>query len=134
MIVVDSSALIAILFDEPDREAFETVITGSEACLMSAVNAHETASVLRARHGPGAVEAFWRFLVVCEIEIVPFDEAQVRAAAVGFGLYGKGLHPKARLNLADCAAYALAKLRDAPLLFKGEDFAHTDVRPAVVAR
>jgi ribonuclease VapC len=77
-----------------------------------------------------AVEALSGFLVACEIEIVPFDEAQVRAAAVGFGLYGKGLHGKARLNLADCAAYALAKRRDAPLLLKGEDFAHTDVRSA----
>ena len=131
MIVVDSSALIAIFFDEPERQAFETIITGGEPCLLSAVNAHETASVLRARHGPAAVERFWHFLVVCEIEIVPFDEAQVRAAAVAFGQYGKGIHPGARLNLADCAAYALAKLRNAPLLFKGGDFTHTDLRPAL---
>jgi ribonuclease VapC len=64
-----------------------------------------------------------------EIEIVPFDEAQVRAAAEAFDRYGKGIHSKARLNLADCAAYALAKSIDAPLLFKGDDFAHTDVKP-----
>ncbi len=131
MIVVDSSALVAIFFDEPERPAFEAMITGGEPCLMSAVNAHETASVLRARHGPAAVDQFWRFLVVCEIEIVPFDEAQVRAAAVAFGRYGKGIDPKARLNLADCAAYALAKLRGAPLLFKGDDFTQTDLRPAL---
>lgn len=131
MIVVDSSALIAIFFDEPERQAFEVVISGGEPCVMSAVNVHEAASVLRVRHGPAAVARFWRFLAVCEIEIVPFDEPQVRAAAVAFDKYGKGIHPRARLNLADCAAYALAKIRDAPLLFKGDDFTHTDLRPVL---
>ncbi len=131
MIVVDSSALIAIFFDEPEREAIEAAIVEGGPCIISAVNAHETACVLRARHGPEAVERLWRFLGVCEIEIVPFDEAQVRAAAVAFDRYGKGIDPRARLNLADCAAYALAKIRDATLLFKGDDFAHTDLRPVV---
>ena len=126
MIVVDSSALIAVFFDEPDRQAIEAVITGGESCVISAVNAHETASVLRARYGLAAVERFWHFLAVCEI--VPFDEAQVRAAAIAFDRYGKGIDPRARLNLADCAAYALAKLWNAPLLFKGDDFTHTDIR------
>ena len=63
-----------------------------------------------------------------EIEIVQFDETQVRAAAVAFDRYGKGIDPKARLNLADCAAYALAATMNAPLLFKGDDFTATDVR------
>ena len=62
------------------------------------------------------------------IEIIPFDEEQVLAAAEAYGHYGKGIHSKARLNLADCAAYALAKTMDAPLLFKGDDFAHPDVK------
>lgn len=128
MIVVDSSALIAIFFDEPERQAFGTVIAGGDPCVLSTVNAHETASVLRVRHGLEAVERFWHFLAVCEIEIVPFDETQARAAAVAFDRFGKGIHPRARLNLADCAAYALAKTRDAPLLFKGDDFTHTDLR------
>jgi ribonuclease VapC len=131
MIVVDSSALIAILFDEPERHAFEAIIASGEPCVMSAVNAHETASVLRVRHGPAAVERFWRFLTVCEIEIVPFDEAQVRVAAAAFSQYGKGIDPRARLNLSDCAAYALAKTANAPLLFKGDDFTHTDLRSAL---
>ena len=73
------------------------------------------------------VERLWQLLAVSEIEIVPFDEAQVHAAAVAFDRYGKGLHPKARLNLADCAAYALAVTMNASLLFKGDDFAATDV-------
>jgi ribonuclease VapC len=127
MIVVDSSALIAILFDEPEKQAFQDIIAGGEHCVISAVNAHETACVLRMRHGQQAVERLWQLLAVSEIEIVPFDEVQVRAAAVAFDRYGKGLHPAARLNLADCAAYALAITMKASLLFKGDDFAATDV-------
>lgn len=121
MIVVDSSALLAISFKEPDRQTFLDVVTGSERCVMSAVNAHKTATILRARLGAVAVEEFWTFVADVGIEIIPFDEAQVRAAAVAFDRYGKGIDPKARLNLADCAAYALAKILDAPLLFKGDD-------------
>jgi ribonuclease VapC len=131
MIVVDSSALIAILFKEPERAAFETILTGGEPCLLSAVNAHETATVLRLRHGAAAVEKFWQFLADLEIEVVPFDAAQVRVAAAAFDLYGKGIHSKARLNLSDCAAYALAKTMNAPLLYKGDDFTHTDLAKAI---
>ena len=134
MIVVDSSALVAVFFDEPERPAFEAAIDGAEICLLSAVNALETACVLRGRHGPEAVERFWRWLADNSVEIVPFDEAQVQAAAVAFHLHGRGLRgsaPKAHLNLADCAAYALAKTRNAPLLFKGDDFSQTDVLSAL---
>ena len=73
---------------------------------------------------------FWQWLTDNHIEIVPFDAVQAYEAAAAFGRYGKGLHPRARLNLADCAAYALAKTMNAPLLFKGDDFAATDVRAA----
>ena len=69
-----------------------------------------------------AVAEFWQWLAGNEIEIVPFDEGQVHAAAVAFDRYGKGIHPKARFNLADCAAYALAKTMNCLLLFKGDDF------------
>jgi ribonuclease VapC len=128
MIVVDSSALVAILFDEPEKQAFATIIAGDERCLLSAVNAHETATVLRLRHGAAAVEPLWQLLAECEIEIVPFDEEQVRAAAVAYDRYGNGINPRTRINLSDCAAYALAKTMDAPLLFKGDDFAGTDLQ------
>ena len=66
-----------------------------------------------------------------EIEIVPFDETHVRVAAVALDRYGKGIDPKARLNLCDCAAYALAKTTNSPLLFKGDDFTATDVRAVI---
>jgi ribonuclease VapC len=128
MIVVDSSALVAILLKEPEAQDFEDIITSGEQCVMSAVNVHETATVLRLRHGVAAVERFWQFLADVEIEIIPFDEVQVRAAAVAFDRYGKGLNSKARLNLSDCAAYALAKTMSAPLLFKGNDFTQTDLQ------
>jgi ribonuclease VapC len=130
MIVVDSSALLAVLLREPDREIFKNVITTADRCVISAVNAHETATVLRIRHGRDAVDQFWEMLADNEIEIYPFDELQVRAAATAFDRFGKGIDP-ARLNLSDCAAYALAKTLNAPLLFKGEDFAGTDIEPAL---
>jgi ribonuclease VapC len=127
MIVVDSSALIAVLFNEPDKQIFQDIIDGDERCVMSAVNAHETACVLRGRLGAGAVARFWQWLIDNEIEIVPFDEVQVHAAAVAFDRYGKRIHSTAQLNLADCAAYALAKTMNCPLLFKGNDFMATDI-------
>ena len=129
MIVVDSSALIAILFDEPERQSFRDIITGGEHCVVSAVNVHETATVLRVRSGVAAVERLWQFIDDTGMEIIPFDEAQVRTAAIAFNRYGKGIDPKARLNLADCAAYALAKNLNAPILFKGNDFTQTDLQP-----
>jgi ribonuclease VapC len=99
--------------------------------LISAVNAHETATVLRVRYGREAVNQFWSRLAETDIEIYPFDEEQARAAVAAFDLYGKGINSTTRLNLSDCAAYALAKLLNAPLLFKGNDFVETDVRRSV---
>ena len=84
--------------------------------------------MLRVRHGSAAVGRLWQLLADSEIEIVPFDEVQVRAAAVAFDQYGKGINPRARLNLSDCAAYALAKTMSAPLLIKGDDFTQTDLQ------
>ncbi|MDP3555167.1 type II toxin-antitoxin system VapC family toxin [Methylocystis sp.] len=127
MIVVDSSALIAIVLNEPEREAFEAIVI-VERGVMSAVNVHESACVLRARLGEDGVALMWRLMAEFEIEIAPFDAAQARAAIAAYGRFGKGVDPKARLNLADCAAYALAKTLDYPLLFKGADFSATYVR------
>lgn len=131
MIVVDSSALLAIIFMESEKQQFENIIAGGERCVISAVNAHEVACVLRVRHDQIMVEKFWRLLADNEIEIMPFDEIQVRAAAVAMNQYGKGIDPKARLNLCDCAAYALAKTLNSPLLFKGNDFSQTDLKACV---
>ena len=131
MIVIDSSALIAILFKEPELETFENIITSGERCVMSSVNVHESATVVRMRLGAAAVDKVWQYIPDVGIEIMPFDAAQARVAVAAFEIYGKGIHPKARLNICDCAAYALAKTMNAPLLFKGDDFTHTDIRNAL---
>jgi ribonuclease VapC len=127
MIVVDSSILIAIFFDEPEKSDFQRILASNNHFVMSAVNAHETAIVLRVRHGPDRVPELWEFLANT-IEILPFNEVQAKAAADAYGRYGKGLGTRAKLNLADCAAYALATTLNAPLLFKGNDFPHTDIQ------
>jgi ribonuclease VapC len=129
MIVVDSSALIAILEKEDDAARYAAAIAQAERLLVSAMNVHETGMVLRVRRGPAAVARMWHFLQHDnDFEIVPFDEVQVREALDAFDRFGKGMQAQARLNLADCAAYALARTMKAPLLFKGDDFSATDVR------
>ena len=131
MIVVDSSAVVAILEREDDSALYARVIQDADNLTMSAVNAHECAVVLRRRRGPEGERILWLFLADNGVQILPFDEEQARKASEAFGRYGKGIDPKARLNLADCAAYALAKSLSAPLLFKGNDFIHTDIEVAV---
>ena len=78
--------MIVVLFGEPEQQSFEDIITSGEHCIISAVNAHETATVLRLRHGTAAVERCWRLLSDNEIEVVPFDEVQVRAASIACDL------------------------------------------------
>lgn len=129
MIVVDSSALVAIFEREPDAALYASAIQDADRLLISAVNAHETGIVLCGRRGLAVAERMWRFLTEDnDFEIMAFDENQARKALAAFDKFGKGIHPDARLNLADCAAYALAKTMNAPLLFKGKDFSHTDIR------
>jgi len=129
MIVVDSSALVAIFQREADAATYATAIQRADRLIISAVNVYETGMVMRARRGAAAERLVWRFLREDnDFEIAPFDAEQVQAALVAFGRYGKGIDPRARLNLADCAAYALATTLDAPLLFKGDDFSATDVK------
>lgn len=133
MIVVDSSALIAIFEAEPEAPRFARAMADADRLAISAVNVHETGAVLRLRRGPAALGALWRYLTESnDFEIVAFDAAQARAAMAAYDRFGKDVDPKARLNLADCAAYALATSLDVPLLFKGDDFAATDVRPAAI--
>ena len=127
MIVVDSSAIIAILEREPDAPIFAAAVRKAERLLISAVSVHECGTVLRRRHGMAAADRLWRFVEdENDFEIVPFDESQARVALIAFDRYGKGIDSNARLNLADCAAYALAKSTNCPLRFKGNDFTHTD--------
>ena len=129
MIVVDASALIAIGLDEPDSEAFLQAITTSDATVVSAINYVETGIVL-VRHGIFAArDHLDDWLAAFAVEVV--NPAGLGATALAAYLsFGRGFHP-ARLNLADCFAYALAKQLDVPLLYKGDDFAKTDIRSAL---
>jgi ribonuclease VapC len=130
VIVVDSSALIAIFELEDDAAIFARAVSDADALCISAVNVHETGVVMYARRGATAVARMWEFLKESnQFEIAPFDETQARLALAAYARFGKGVHP-AKLNLADCAAYALAMRREAPLLFKGGDFSLTDVKAA----
>lgn len=86
--------------------------------------------IVAVRRGSGNLHDLNGLMAAAEAEIVPFDADQARAAHAAYSHYGKGIHPIARLNLCDCIAYALARHLDVPLLFKGKDFAATDVTPA----
>ena len=127
--IVDSSALLAVLLREPDSERYETAIATAPNCRMSAVNVLETSIVVEGRGGAAAGHELDAFLDRAEIALVPVTTEQVRAARVAWRRFGKGNHP-ARLNLGDCFAYALAKTAEEPLLFKGDDFSRTDVEAA----
>ena len=130
MIVVDSSALVAILRREPEADRFLQVIAAADTCLLSAMSLLETSMVLAGRTGDGTAWAGLDVMVArAGMEVVAQDAEQARLARQAFLDFGKGRHPAA-LNLGDCAAYALARSRGLPLLFKGEDFARTDLLPA----
>ena len=127
MIVVDTSALIAILEQEPEAERYIALIRDAPRRLVSAVNVYETGIVIGARRGFDSAAELVPFLEELGIEIVPFAEPHISAALAAYARFGQGIDPKAKLNLGDCAAYALAKALKAPLLYKGVDFSATDL-------
>ncbi len=123
--VIDSSAIIAILQLEPELEQFAKAISSDPVRLLSAATMVEIGILLIA-HSDAAYQEFEQLVADIEIEIVPVDEQQSRIALDAFRRYGKGRH-SARLNYGDCFTYALAKLSGEPLLFKGNDFSQTDI-------
>jgi ribonuclease VapC len=124
--VVDTSAIIAILQDEPERRQFNLAIESAERCAMSVATLVETSIVIEARKGPQGAQYLDLFLATAGIELVTVDTEQAEIARQGFRRFGKGRHP-ASLNYGDCFSYALAISRNEPLLFKGTDFGKTDV-------
>ena len=127
--ILDSSAVLAILFGEPDAVYYEKTIAAAQACRMSAANLLETSIVVESRGGLAAGHELDVFLEKAGIELVPVTPQQVEAARRAWRRFGRGNHP-ARLNFGDCFAYALAESTGEPLLFKGKDFAQTDIEPA----
>lgn len=125
--IVDTSAIVAIMTDEPERPAFIEAIVGAAYRGMSTAGFVEASIVLESRFGYEGKRDFDLFLAKAGIDLVPVDVEQARIARRAFAEYGKGRH-RAGLNFGDCFSYALAKMKDDLLLFKGDDFSHTDVR------
>jgi ribonuclease VapC len=126
--VVDSSAVVVILLGEPDARTLAEAIQGSDSRVLSAVSLVEVSMVALSRRGTTLAEIEDR-LARWGIEIVPVSLAQARLAVAAFARFGKGRHAAA-LNFGDCFSYALARERGEPLLFKGDDFARTDIAAA----
>ena len=127
--VIDTSALVAILSNEPERRTFNKRIAGAAGCFISAGSYLETAIVIEARYGCEGVRDLAFYLQEAAVTVVPFNAQQAELARAAYAKYGKGRH-RASLNFGDCFAYALAKGRGEPLLFKGEDFSLTDLEAA----
>jgi len=128
--VIDTSALVAILGDEPDAPRFEAAVVSDPVRLLSAGTLLETSIVIEARYGEVGGRELDLLLHKAQIEVVPFDQEQAELARDAYRRYGKGRHAAA-LNYGDCFAYALSAVRGEPLLFKGDDFAQTDVKNAL---
>ena len=128
MIVIDSSAVVATLMPEADEERYVISMRMANARVMSAANYLECAIVMT--RIAGSREAVDHWLDRFDVDVVPVDLALARLAADAFARYGRGRHA-ARLNYGDCFAYALAAARDVPLLYKGSDFAMTDIQSAL---
>jgi ribonuclease VapC len=127
--VVDTSALAAIVFGEPERELFEDLILGSPSAATSTAVVLETDIVLRRRLPTCEPDMLDRLVEILGIEVVPFDVVQAKFARAALAAYGQGRH-EAGLTFGDCIVMGLARQRDATLLFKGDGFALTDIRPA----
>jgi ribonuclease VapC len=129
--IVDTSALIAILRNEPEASKCARAIAGADARRVSAVSYVEAAVVIDASRNPVASRRFDDLVREAQLTIEPVTEDQARVAREAYRDFGKGSRHRAALNFGDCFAYALAKTTGEPLLFKGDDFCHTDVSPAI---
>ncbi len=127
--IVDTSAVLAVLFGEPDAERYARAIAGASRCRMSVASLLEAAIVLESRSGAAGGHELDVFVERALIELAPVTAEHAQAARRAWRRFGKGNHP-AGLNFGDCFAYALAEATREPLLFKGRDFALTDIEAA----
>jgi len=132
--VLDTSAIFAAIANEPDGDSYRRAIKAAPLRLISAVTLLETRIVLSSRFGDEAIATLEELVERAHISVVPFDRELCEAAFDAFRRFGKGQGKPAQLNIVDCAAYALARMRSLPLLFKGGDFAATDIRPALLPK
>ena len=131
MIAVDTSAIVAIVFGEPEREAFHKVIQQSERALISTVSIVEARMVVHGRRGQRAVLLLDDLLRLPVFDHIAPGQAETDAAYSAFVIFGKGSGHPACLNFGDVFSYALAKVRGLPLLYKGDDFSQTDIPSAL---
>jgi len=131
--VVDTSALLAILFDEPERRAFNEALEAAESLVMSTATFVEVSMVVESRFGAEGLRDLDLLIERAGIKLLPVDSEQAHTARRAFSRFGKGRH-RAGLNYGDCFVYALATVLGEPLLFKGDDFPLTDVTPFVASR
>jgi ribonuclease VapC len=129
--IVDTSAIVAILRDEPEATSCAEAIASSKNRRVSAVNYVEAAAVIDGSRNPIATRRFDDLFREAGLRIEPVTEAQARIAREAYRDFGKGSGHAAGLNFGDCFAYALAKAMGEPILFKGDDFRHTDLTPAL---
>ncbi len=129
--IIDTSALLAILRDESDAAIYAAAIQRASARRLSAASFVETGAVIDSSRNPVASRGLDDLLQEAQIIIDPVTEAQARIAREAYRDFGRGSGHPARLNFGDCFAYALAKVAGEPLLFKGKDFVHTDVKSAL---
>ena len=131
VIVVDTSAIVAVAFAEPERADFLAVIERADRVLISSVSVVEARMVVHARRGERAVVLLDNFFGLPMFEIVPPGHQEMNAAYAAFVAFGKGSGQPAALNFGDVFSYALAKVRGLPLLYKGTDFSETDITDAL---
>jgi len=128
--VIDTSALVAILCDEPEAALIEEALERDSTRLISAATLLETSIVIEARFGEVGGRELDLLVYKAQIAVEPFDQEQTEIAREAYRTYGKGRHPAA-LNYGDCFAYALSIARGEPLLYKGDDFSKTGIRSAL---
>ncbi|HEY6632303.1 MAG TPA: type II toxin-antitoxin system VapC family toxin [Rhizobiaceae bacterium] len=129
--VTDTSAIIAVLNDEPDAHLFKQEFHKADNVLVSFASLFEASCVMASDSFPNGSARLEALIELLDMTPVAFDDIQLRQARAAYTLYGRGSEHRAGLNMGDCFAYALAKTRNLPLLFKGDDFIHTDIRPAL---
>ncbi len=128
--ILDTSAVLAIVLGEPGFEVFVDAIASAPSCRISAASFVEASILAESRIGDQGIRQCDSFFRTSRICVEPVTEDQALLARQGYSDYGKGRHP-AGLNFGDCFAYALAKATGEPLLFKGQDFRQTDIQPAL---
>ncbi len=128
--IVDTSAIVAVVLQEDDNRRYREMVAAARAVRVSAATLVEATMVLEGRAGDEGASGLESWITGIGVDVCPVTERTARIAQEGWRRFGKGRH-KAGLNLGDCFAYALAIERDEPLLFKGDDFAQTDVKRAL---